>query len=190
MSKFSTLAASAVISLALAGCGGVQAASTEDVGAGSNQGSTVSTPWDEVPSSYSESTLDESQAPEDLVAAFGEAFAWEDGLAVTVGKPKKYVPSEYAAGTDGFDTYVAFEVRIVNKTGSAWDPTLFTASVQSNNEEASQVYDSEKLRESPRTKVLNGREAKFTVAFGVANPSDLVMEVAPDFEHESVLFQK
>lgn len=75
----------------------------------------------------------------------------------------------------------------MNATGAPWDPALFQASLQSANEEGSKIYDSE-LPEDPRTKLLNGREAKFTIAFGVKDPADLVLEVTPDFEHESVLY--
>ena len=37
--------------------------------------------------------------------------------------------------------------------------------------------------------MLNGRESKFTVGYGIANPEDIVMEVNPDFDHEPVMFQ-
>lgn len=115
---------------------------------------------------------------------------WQDGLAVTVGAPKPFKPSESAAGTEKSTRFVAFEIRVVNKTGRAWDPVTFHTSVQSNNEEADEVFDSEQLKDAPQTKVLSGREAKFTVAYGVANVQDLVMEVTPDYEHDPVLFQK
>ena len=67
--------------------------------------------------------------------------------------------------------------------------TAFCIEVQSGNTEADQVFDSENdVGGGPSTKLLNGREAKFKIAFTVANPKDLVMEVRPSFEHESVLF--
>ena len=76
----------------------------------------------------------------------------------------------------------------MNKTGKPWDPSLISATVQSSNKEGEQVYDSEKLGDEPSTKLLKGREVKFKIAFGVADPKDLVLEIAPDFEHESAIF--
>lgn len=190
MTRFPLLTAAAVATMALTACGGVQATSSNSAPAGSNQGTAASAPSDAGTASQLDATEPSDGATEDAVAAFGKAYSWEDGLAVTVSTPRAYKPSEYAAGTDKFTKFVSFEVRVVNKTGKAWDPTLFQTSVQSNNQEADEVFDSENLGEMPQTKLLNGREAKFTVAYGVANPQDLVMEVTPDYEHEPVLFQK
>lgn len=197
MNKLNLLTAAAVAALAFAGCTGVQASTTDTAPAGSNQGSSApaapgqvtQTPSDGVEADGATEASD-PESSESGVAAFGEAYTWEDGIAVTVSTPKHYKPSEWAAGTDSYNNFVSFEIRVVNKTDKTWDPALFHASVQSYNEEGEQVFDSERLKEMPQTKLLKGREAKFTVAYGVANPKDLVMEVNPDFEHESVLFQK
>lgn len=110
-------------------------------------------------------------------------------MSVTPTVPKSYTPGEYAAGADQFKKNVLFTVTIVNKTGKVYDPTLFSLTMQSGNEEASQIFDSENnLGGSPNTKILNGREAKFKVAFNVANPKDLVLEVRPGFDYDSVMF--
>ena len=39
----------------------------------------------------------------------------------------------------------------------------------------------------PSAKVLDGREVTFRTAFAVVDAGDLVVEVTPDFQHESVL---
>lgn len=138
-----------------------------------------------------ERTPEPADAPtttDDGVEELGATYLWADGLAVTVSKPSGYKPSEYAAGTDGFSKFAVFDITIVNNSGTAWDPALFRATVQSANQEGSKVYDSGKLPDEPTTKLLNGREATFKMAFGVADPADLVVEVTPDFEHQSVLF--
>ncbi len=190
--QLTTLAAAAVVSLSLVGCGGVQATPANNAPVGSNQGSSPAVETSGTAAQEAAAPAEEAspEATQDMVAAFGKAFTWADGLAVTIGAPKPYTPGEYAAGTDKYKKFVSFEVRVVNKTGKAWDPSLLHTTVQSDNEEGDEVFDSDRLGESPRTKLLNGREAKFTVAYGVANTQDLVMEVTPDFEHESVLFQK
>ncbi len=80
-------------------------------------------------------------------------------------------------------------MTIVNKTGKRFDPGLFHASVQSGNEEGDLVIDSAKgVEGSPNTTLLKGREAKFKYAYGVADPSDIVLEAAPSFEHEDVVY--
>ncbi|MEL4356678.1 MULTISPECIES: hypothetical protein [unclassified Luteococcus] len=193
MKKLNLLTAAAVASLALTACSGVQASSTDTAPAGTNQGASAAAPADvsEAAEATTAAQPDEAESTAASgVAAFGEAYTWQDGLAVTVGKPAVYKPSEWAAGTDTFKSFVIFEVRVVNKTKATWDPALLHITVQSDNQEAEQVFDSQKLADQPTTKLLPGREAKFPVAFGVANPKDLVMEVTPDFEHESVLFQQ
>ncbi|NNG20984.1 hypothetical protein HJ590_15730 [Naumannella sp. ID2617S] len=62
--------------------------------------------------------------------------------------------------------------------------------MQSDNEEGSPVFDFGKLPTPPQTKVLSGREVKFKVAFGVADPNDVVMQVRPGFEHADFVFQR
>lgn len=124
------------------------------------------------------------------VQRLGSAYTWQDGLSVTIGTPASYKPSEYAAGKEGFARFVALDVIVVNKTPNVWDPVGFRASVQSANEEGSRIFDSAKLPDTPSTKLLPGREAKFKMAFGVADPADLVVEVAPDYDHQSVIFQR
>lgn len=124
------------------------------------------------------------------IQEFGKAYAYDDGLALTIGQPQAYKPSSTAAGADRFPHAVVFDVTVVNRSGKAWDPVMFHATVQSANEEAARIYDSGKLPAEPSTKVLPGREVKFKMASAVADAGDIVMEVQPDFEHADVLFQK
>lgn len=121
-------------------------------------------------------------------AAFGTAYTWDDGLSVEVGAPEAFTPSEYAAGTEGYSQFVRFTVRIVNGTSENWDPSLFYVTLQSGNQEASQVYDSQQLGDSPTTTLLPGREVEYSIAFSVNDPADLVMEVAPDLSYQNVIF--
>jgi hypothetical protein len=121
---------------------------------------------------------------------FGKAYTWEDGVSATVSVPKKYTPTDSAAGTEGFKHYVSFTITIVNKSGKPFDPTMVTHSVQSNDLEGSEVFDSAQLPEQPQTKVLNGRQVKYKVAYAVANPKDIIFELAPGFEYNSAIWTK
>ena len=190
MGKFQFLGVGLVALLATA-CSAVGAQPTATAPAGVNQPSTSSvSSAPNTPEPTEEETTDAppSESVDDMTAKFGEAFAWEDGLSLTISKPTAYKPSEYAAAGDKFKKFVVFDVRVVNKTGKTWDPSLLYLTMQSSNQEGDRVFDSSKLGDEPNTKLLNGREAKFKVAFGVADPADLVLEVTPDFDHESALF--
>lgn len=180
------LIATTLVAALTAGCSSVPATPASDAPAGSNQ--PVGSPVAPQPEAPSETSPPPASDANDGVAAFGSAYQWEDGLALTIGVPQPYQPGKYAATSDQFKEFVVFDVRIVNNTGSPWDPALIHATVQSANQEGDRVFDSAQLPPEPSTKLLNGREVVFKMAFGVADPSDLVLEVAPDWEHESVLF--
>jgi hypothetical protein len=130
----------------------------------------------------------EPTEPEDTgPARFGQSYTYTDGITVRVTKPKPYTPSEYAAVGRGAP--IMFDVILVNETRKPFDPSLALVSVQSGNREAEEIFDSEKgLDGTPQTKVLPGREARYTVGFSVKNPDDLVVQVAPSFEHEESLW--
>jgi hypothetical protein len=71
------------------------------------------------------------------------------------------------------------------------DLGLTYITVQSSNKESEQIFDTDNdLDSTPDTKVLKGRESEFDVGFGVADPNDVVMEVAlqDDFERPNLLY--
>jgi hypothetical protein len=118
----------------------------------------------------------ESEVPATL--KFGKPYTWDDGVRVTVGKPTKFEPSAYAV-VEKSKRYLKFTVTVVNKSGKPIDLGLTYISVQSNNEQAHDVFDSGSgLRGPPTTKLPKGRESQFEVGFGVADPKDVVMEIA------------
>lgn len=164
-------------SLALVGCG-ASAEPATSAPAGDNRPTATETSSSPTP----------TVAPDPGYQAFGTTYTYTDGLSVTVSAPQPYQPSPYAAGVDGFSQFVVFDITVVNQTGTNWDPVLFGASVQSGNQEASQVFDSGNLPANPSTVVLSGREAVFKMAFGVMDPNDLVMEVRPDFTHDDAIY--
>lgn len=178
MRRFLPFAVTAV--LLVAGCSSAGGAANSSPPTGSNAPS--------VSSSEAAPAASETTKADDGTVAFGTAFTWEDGLTATVSKPKAYKPSETAAGVKG-KKHVVVTVTLVNKTGKTFDPSLVTMTMQSGDDEASEIYDTGNgIEGSPSTKLLNGRQAKFKAAFSVANPADLVLELAPDFEHDSALW--
>jgi len=132
----------------------------------------------------SSSTTDDATG----TAKFGGAFKWKTGVQVTVSAPAPFTPSKSAAvGEPRPAHFVKIEIVVVNGATTIYDPSAITVSAQSANVEAKKVYDSD-MGSSPSTKVLPGREVKFSVAFGVADPKDLVVQVRPGFEYRDALW--
>jgi hypothetical protein len=133
---------------------------------------------------------EESEPAPPVNPKFGETYTYEDGLAVTVSPPQPYTPSEWAfVGEPRPPAFIVFDVKIVNGTQQNYDPVIFSVTMQSANVEEEQVFDSaDGIEGSPSTVLLPGRESVFRIAFGATNPNDLVMEVSPSFEHQSVIF--
>lgn len=169
------LFAAAAAAVLLAGCsttgGSVDAAAPTGVNA-------------DTPKESPEST----QATTADTPRFGDAFTWDDGLTVKIGQPKKFKPT-YGA-TNGQQP-IRFKVTIVNGTESPFDPALFYATMQSGNEEAEQIFDTDSgLDSGPTTQLLPGREVVFDLGFNVKDPGDLVLEVKPDagFTYDAAVF--
>lgn len=169
----------AALVVVLAGCGGTSGEKSDANPQGSNA---------DKPAASEETT--QSPEPEAANPKFGQTYTWDDGMSVVISKPQSFTPSEYA-GVEGATKYVKFGVRLVNKTGKPFDPALVYATLQSGNEEAEAVYDSENsIGESPSTKLLDGREAKWVIGFAVNDPADLVLEISPDagMEYEGAIY--
>ncbi len=114
-------------------------------------------------------------------AVFGDTVTWENGLQVKVGQPSPFTPSESAAFHVA-PSYLAFDVTIVNGTDENWDPRLFSTTVRSGKQEASEVFDSTQgLEGPPSTNISVGEKTVFKIGYGVSDPHDLVMHVSPGF---------
>ena len=171
-------AAASLLLLLLAGCGGTTGTVATSAEAGSNA-DTTTTPSDTGSTPADPGTL-----------AFGQTYKWDDGLQVTITKPVTYKPTKWAVTSGKEKNNLVVTVTLVNGTGAKFDPAMFHMSAQSGDADAEGVYDTAKgVGSSPETKLLAGRQAKWKAAFNVKNPKDLVLEVAPDFEHDSVIYQ-
>lgn len=195
MTPTRTLLPGALLALALTGCASTPGEPTAGPApTGTNR--PTAPPTTEAPedpaageSEPTEEDLAEpTEEPEDPELAFGDSTTYEDGLTITVGKPQPYRPSDTAA-FEKSAAYRKFEVTIVNNTGKRFDPSLFTTTLQSSNKEGDEVFDSGGgIEGAPSTTLLNGREAKFEIAYGLADPDDIVLEVSPSFEHNASVY--
>lgn len=158
---------------ALAACGGGNGGEvTSDPGSGVNRpaDSTAATPAPANPT-------------------FGQAYTFENGLAVTVGAPQPYTPSPSAAGADASLQAVVFDITLVNGSPENYETMVFATTLQSGNREASKIFDSANgVGGSPNTPTLPGRESAFRVAYAVTDPADIVMQVSPGFDYKKIIF--
>jgi hypothetical protein len=184
--------AAAALLLSLTGCAGTDSTgATDDAPVGNNRPSQDAAAdakrIAENAAAASAAAAAEVEA-DDGTATFGQTYTWEDDISVTVSEPVPFQPSEYSA-VEGAAAHMAFTVTVVNGSASPFDLTMFTASAQSGNTEAEEVFDSSNgFSGSPSTKLLPGRESVFKVGFGVSTPDDIVLQVSPSFEHTEVLF--
>ncbi|MEN3121152.1 hypothetical protein [Janibacter sp. LM] len=121
------------------------------------------------------------------ILKLGSSFTYSDGLQLTLSKPTQFTPSEWAAPSS--DPGLIFTVTMMNGTGAKFDPTLNSITAQIGNEEAEQIFDSENgLDGGPSTSILPGREVTYKAAFVGTDTKNLVVEIAPDWDHGALTF--
>lgn len=150
-------------------------------------------PTTEEPEPTTEPEPEPEPEPEDSgfeTGTFGETYIWEDGIEATVGEPRAdYVPSDTAAGGDGYDHFVRFDITVTNGTDQPFDLSLAMVNVMSGSGAGDQVFDTAQgLDGGPMSSILPGRSATWTVGFGVDDPEDVVVEFYPSWEHSEAWF--
>ena len=121
-------------------------------------------------------------------AAFGKAFAFPDGLKVTVSKPETFMPSAKSVN-GGEPAFVTFEVTVENGTEANVAPAEVFVTVQSGAGEGGQVLDPDEGIKAPPTKaVAPGAKATWPLAFGVLDAEDVVVHVLPGIDAEPATF--
>lgn len=128
-------------------------------------------------------------APEGVLK-FGDTAEYSDGLRLTLSEIRTdFVPSEYAARLDeSLTNYVAFTVTIENGTSEPIEP-LFYAEGNSGGKAVDQIFDADQnIGSSPSGRILPGESVTFDVAFGVADPASVTLDVSADFDHDPVLY--
>lgn len=119
------------------------------------------------------------------VQVWGQGITYADGLAVTIAQPTGFAPTEYAAGTEGFSSFVTFTITVTNGTSDAWDPSMFNVEGTSGGAPMSEVYDSGNavaMGGAPSASILPGQSVTWPVAFGVANTADITLDVMPGYD--------
>lgn len=105
--------------LVLAGCGATAAPAKDCTAAGVMY---THTGTNRPAATQAAPTSDPAPAPSTPdTAAFGSTATYPDGLVLTVSKGTAFTPSQYAAGTTGFKSFVKYTITVVNGTGKVFD---------------------------------------------------------------------
>jgi len=133
---------------------------------------------------------DVTAEPPESRPAFGDAWAFDDGLTVTIGAPEPFEPSEWAVFDEDADTHLKFEVLVENGTGEDYDPNGIVITANSGGREADPVFDTENsLDGSPSTTVIDGGSVTYNVGFSVLDPDSVHVEFRDfDLNRPSVIF--
>lgn len=121
-------------------------------------------------------------------------YTYEDGLQAQVTKAAPYTIGEYAAGGQPGGQGVVVTVTLKNGTGGAFDADLTQVSVSSgpNGDEAERVYDSGTVSADGHSgSIAPGRSktARYAYAVPASHLDDLMIEVAPSWEHAPAFFE-
>lgn len=156
-------------------------------GCGATNQPTASTAASDAPS-VTEKTASSTVASEkETVAKLGQAFTWENDVTMTVGAPKPFKPSQYAARDGKFPTAVAFVVKLTNGGTEALEPGMAHCSGISGGEAMGGVFDSEKGFEGePTGRVLPGKSVSYKLGFEVKAVGDIQLTCAPGFDFADV----
>ncbi|MET9437000.1 DUF4190 domain-containing protein [Streptomyces sp. NPDC006551] len=108
--------------------------------------------------------------------AFGGTHTYEDGVKVTVSKPRAYRPDQFAAGHTKGNKAVQLTITIVNGGKKAIDITTALPDVRDGQgARASQIFDGSRASEPFQGTLLPGRQAKANFAFSL--PADATGEI-------------
>ncbi|MGW6569872.1 DUF4190 domain-containing protein [Streptomyces sp. NPDC054975] len=123
---------------------------------------------------------------------FGQTFAYEDGIKVTVSKPRAYKPDQFAAGHTKGNSAFQVTVTIVNGSKETLDVTgaLVDAS-DAEGAQADAIFDGSNATQMFQGNVLPGKQAKGNFAFSL--PADasgeMQVELSPTIlDHENAIW--
>ncbi|MEU8520267.1 DUF4190 domain-containing protein [Streptomyces sp. NBC_01216] len=126
------------------------------------------------------------------VLAFGDTHTYEDGMKVTVSKPRAYRPDQFAAGHAKGNSAFQVTITIVNGSEKAVDITTALPSVEdADGSPADQVFDGSNASEPFTGMLLPGKQAKhaFTFSLPAGSDGEMQLEVGPKLlEYEDAIW--
>ncbi len=115
---------------------------------------------------------------------------WANGVVVNASTPIRFRPSAQAVPAAGVGTPMWVTLLVVNHSGAPYDLTAFSATLLSGGRPATQIVDPlNRLQGVPgAATVANGAELEVPLGFWVADPDDIVLEVAPGRDYDCAYF--
>lgn len=114
------------------------------------------------------------------VVRFGDEHTYGDGLEIAVNPPQRYAPSPNATGVED-GTPVRVQIVVTNRTDTSFRPNTLLASTTSGGTEAMAIWDPDQgiALTGPDISIPAGATIHFYLAFAVADPADITVEVTP-----------
>lgn len=140
-------------------------------------------------------SVEEEPAPEvdDLIKPFGEVVTYQDGVSISVALVGAFTPTEYAIVGAADETPTVFKVVITNNSDKPLEPGAI-AQANSGGKPATYIADAGNpeygdLGMFPTTTILPGQTLEWYSAFGVVDPADVTLEIAPaPIEYDNAIF--
>lgn len=114
------------------------------------------------------------------VVMFGQVHTYGDGLEVAVNPPQRYEPSRNATGVEA-GTPVKMQVVVTNRTDTPFRPNTVLVNATSAGEPGTAIWDPDQGigLTGPDVSIPAGASLHFNLAFAVADPGDVVVELTP-----------
>ncbi len=120
---------------------------------------------------------------------FGESFSWDDGVTVTISKPRTYKPTEDVMFQDKVSqTFIVMDVVLKNGSKEALPSDQFFLRAKTGSREAMQVMDRGAGVTQPKDIVQPGKEATWKIAFGVDSGQPFVLDAHYQFNRQGITF--
>ncbi|MCX3060149.1 DUF4352 domain-containing protein [Streptomyces beihaiensis] len=125
-------------------------------------------------------------APGKHEAKWGQAHRYKDGLTVTVDKPRKFEPTQFAVGHTVGNQAVKWRITVKNGTKKTFDATLVMVNVKAgkDGDQAEQVFD-DPINGMYEGTVTPGRSVSAEFAFDIpkGHLGQVDVEVQPGFQY-------
>jgi hypothetical protein len=146
------------------------------------------------PTSTEPTTASATTSSSSGIGKFTDTYTYKDGVKLSIVSVKRGTLSATGCCGKSGSSVAIFQFKLNNGTSKIFDATLFDATVTygATGKTAEAAYDSERhVGDGFTQKLLPGRVAVADYAFSVprSGMNDVVVQVDPDFNHNSAFFQ-
>ena len=136
--------------------------------------------------------VEEAPAENELIKSFGEVVSYEDGVSISVALVGEFTPSEFAIVNEG-EIPLVFKVVLTNNSDKPLEPGVIPQA-NSGGKPATYIADVGNpeygdLGMFPTAAILPGQTLEWFTAFGVADASDVTMQLSPmPIDYDDAIF--